>query len=125
MQYKPPRDFSCLKSAGKAVEEIFMPWNDYSLKYVGVISNLCESGISAAQITSSLQTLRNSNAASSCEEIYQPSDCRRSSTSRQLMGGGGGGECTWCESTDGDHAECFSTAASKQLDHSYWKCNNN
>jgi len=100
MQYKPPRDFSCLKSAGKAVEEIFMPWNDYSLKYVGVISNLCESGISATQIASSLQTLRSTNADGNCEERYQPSDCQHSSASRHLMGGGGGGgECTWCEST--------------------------
>jgi len=126
MEYKPPRDFECLKAAGKAVEELVMPWNDYSLKYVSVISNLCESGVSAPQITASLETSRSVAVSSDdCEEIYTESQCGKQSGSRKLLGGGGGGgsSCTWCKSSDGDHAECFNSDLAKKLDSSYWKCN--
>jgi len=45
MQYKPPRHFDCLKATTKEVK-----WTDYSLKYVSVLSNLCESGVPASKI---------------------------------------------------------------------------
>merc|ERR1711988_743196 len=53
LQYKPPRNFGCLKRATQAVE-----WNDYNLKYVGVLSNLCEDGRSAPSIIHALAAIR-------------------------------------------------------------------
>merc|ERR1712166_28803 len=55
-----------------------------------------------------------------CQEMFTKPSC--TGNGRRLLGGGGGGSgCTWCTSTDGAHAECFSTASAKQLDTS-WRC---
>lgn len=42
---------SCLKATSSAVIASCGPWNDYSLKYVRVLAELCEAGNEAAEIT--------------------------------------------------------------------------
>eukprot|EP00743_Colponemidia_sp_Colp-15_P001778 GILK01001941.1.p1 GENE.GILK01001941.1~~GILK01001941.1.p1 ORF type:complete len:428 (-),score=77.81 GILK01001941.1:221-1504(-) len=47
-----PRDFACLKSAVSMVEYICGKFSDYSLKYVRLLSHMCEHGVAVSQIIS-------------------------------------------------------------------------
>lgn len=54
VEYKAPRDFSCLDDVNEAVDTIVGGYTDYSLQYSKVACNLCESGVPADRIVAAL-----------------------------------------------------------------------
>jgi len=56
-QRKVPVDFDCLKESVAAYNEACGRFTDYSLKYVYVLVNMCESGYTAKQIATAAQSV--------------------------------------------------------------------
>jgi len=52
-----PRDFNCLKGAVAGVEQSCGRFDDYSLKYVYLLANMCEEGYTAEQISAAAKSV--------------------------------------------------------------------
>ena len=53
--YHRPKNFKCLKHSYKTFEESCFAFNDYSMKYVQTLVNLCESYSNAQDLTETIR----------------------------------------------------------------------